>query len=136
MEETNMNLEKELAMLQDESYNPQFQMAEALSKYLEAIKADYFKENSLAKNPDAVAIDVRNRMMKEFESKLHVVEGKTYYKVVADGAHSFIVKEDGPKFKRGDILKAVSWNAPAKNQARGNIFGEYKTLWTGTWYLR
>ena len=37
--------------------------------------------------------------------------------------------------KRGDILKAASWNAPATNKARGNIFEEYTVQWTGPLYL-
>ncbi len=38
------------------------------------------------------------------------------------GVFCFIVLEDGGKFRKGDILKAESWKAPAKNSARGNIF--------------
>jgi hypothetical protein len=123
-------------------------MTEALNKYLEAIKADYRSEQVLdatEQTKGAVRLSVptptQERMRKEFEEGLHVEEGSVYFKVVRQdgssrGVHSFIVKEDGPKFKRGDILKAASWNAPAKNQARGNIFGLYKVLWTGAVYLR
>lgn len=47
--------------------------------------------------------------------------------VVSDGfgsrsAYAFIVTKDTDKFKVGDILKAASWKAPAKNYARGNVF--------------
>jgi hypothetical protein len=42
------------------------------------------------------------------------------------------VKEDMPKFKKGTILKAASWAAPAKNYGRGNILdGNYDVRWTG-----
>ena len=41
-----------------------------------------------------------------------------------------------PMFKKGDILKAASWSAPAKNRARGNILeGNYPIQWTGPLYL-
>lgn len=116
-------------------------MQEALNRYLEAIKADYALWQSYDKNLDEQALAVRAAMTKEFNEGLKIEEGKVYYKVIARSqasasVHSFIVKEDGPKFRKGDILKAAGWNAPAKNQARGNILGEYKVRWTGALYLR
>ena len=40
------------------------------------------------------------------------------------------------KVKKGDVLKAASWNAPALNRARGNVFeGLYPMKWTGPLYL-
>jgi hypothetical protein len=40
------------------------------------------------------------------------------------------------KFKKGDILMAAGWNAPARNAARGNILdGGYDINWTGACYL-
>jgi hypothetical protein len=49
-----------------------------------------------------------------------VVTGRTGSR----SAYAFIVMADGPQFKAGDILRAASWKAPAKNKARGNIFDE------------
>ena len=69
--------------------------------------------------------------------------GSKYVKVVnltgsADAphrsCHGFVVIADGPKFKRGDMLKCATWATPAKNFKRGNIFNLTKTshvAWTG-----
>ena len=62
--------------------------------------------------------------------------GRKYVKLINKGSvWGFVVKEDGDKFKRGDILKPASWAAPATNKARGNIFEEYTVQWTGPLYL-
>ena len=49
----------------------------------------------------------------------------------------FIVNTDNDKkFRKGDILKAAGYNAPARNAARGNILdGGYCIQWTGPLYL-
>ena len=40
-------------------------------------------------------------------------------------------------FKKGDILKAAGYNAPALNSARGNVLtGNYAIQWTGPLYLK
>ena len=63
------------------------------------------------------------RMEEEFDSGLRFIDGSVYVKVLCKtSVHSFIVKTDGERFKRGDILKAASYKAPAKNFPRGNVF--------------
>jgi hypothetical protein len=117
-------------------------LEQALNKYLEAIKADYRSWGKIDKMDDQEKMEsVAGKMATEFDAGLHIEEGSKYLKVITKSGssrsvHSFIVKEDGPKFKCGDILKAAGWNAPAKNKARGNIFGTYRVLWTGAEYLR
>ena len=74
----------------------------------------------------------------KWDSNTKVSHGKKYIKVVQEnGVFCFIVKEDFGRFKKGDILKAAGYNAPALNQARGNILaGNYRIQWTGPLYLK
>ena len=73
-----------------------------------------------------------------FDDSITVKTGKKYIKIIRDnGVWGFIVNTDDDKlFKKGDILKAAGYNAPARNAARGNVFGEYNVAWTGPHYLK
>lgn len=73
----------------------------------------------------------------DFERQCDVVEGRKYTKIVHNrSVWGFVVATDyDSKFHRGDILKAASYNAPARNAARGNIFEDYVVNWTGPLYL-
>ena len=73
-----------------------------------------------------------------WDNKTKVSQGKKYIKVVQDtGVFCFIAKEDFKHFKKGDILKAAGYNAPALNSARGNVLsGNYAIQWTGPLYLK
>ena len=97
-----------------------------LTEYLEHIKADYasWKTDS----------PYRDEFIQDFNRNLTVEVGSKYIKVVAGrSAHSFICLNDMGKFSKGDILKAASWAAPAKNFARGNtIARQYDQIrWVG-----
>jgi len=65
--------------------------------------------------------------------KITRTEGKKYIRIsVNNSAWGFVVKEDGGKFRKGDILKAAGYSTPAKNFSRGNILdGGYAASWTG-----
>ena len=85
-----------------------------LTEYLEYIKADYAKWR--------LDSPYREEFIKRFNASLEVEVGTKYIKVVAErSVHSFICLRDMGKFTKGDILKAASWAAPAKNFARGNL---------------
>lgn len=97
-----------------------------LVEYLEHIKADYAKWSTQS--------PYRDEFIADFNDNLRVEVGSKFIKVVSKGsAHSFICLRDMGKFTKGDILKAASWAAPAKNFARGNLmardFGSVR--WTG-----
>jgi len=79
-----------------------------------------------------------DNMKNEFENSWRVRPGKKFIKVInRNSVHSFIVKEDFKHFKKGDVLKAASWAAPALNSPRGNVLaGNYPIQWTGPLYLR
>lgn len=75
-------------------------------------------------------------MIAKFEETLSATTGRKYLKIVTDrSVWGFVVKEDTNKFKKGDILMAATFNSPATNKARGNIFEGYAVKWTGPHYL-
>ena len=106
-------------------------MKNEIQNYLTFISDNY---NKWYNNTDMSKVYAEERM-KDFKETLKFEEGRVYVKVMTkNSVHTFIVKEDGPKFKKGDILKAASWKAPAKNFARGNVFSidSYKYVsWAG-----
>lgn len=102
-------------------------MTEQLEQLKNKIVEDY--KTFLSPSPEKV---------KEFSNKISWKIGKKYVKVLTEtSVWGFIVNcDDDKQFNRGDILKAANFNTPARNQARGNIFGEYRINWTGPRYLK
>ena len=104
-------------------------MQNELETYLAHIRNNYVEWMGEKVNEPHV-----QKMITEFNDTLRIQNGNKFIKVVRGGSvHSFIVKEDDNKFKKGDILMAASWKAPAKNFARGNIIeGNLSRIqWTG-----
>ncbi len=106
----------------------------ALDRYVALIKADYAGWH----RPHGNDL-IHDEMVREFDAGVSYEVSRKFVKVITGAAnghtsvHSFIVLADDGKFKRGDILKAASWKAPAKNFARGNVLaGNLKNVrWTG-----
>ena len=115
-------------------------MDQAINQLLHSISDDFARWRSLGEYGKPDDAD-------EMFSKLSVQEGRKYLKIVKtdnqETVWGFIVKEDeavkagSHTFKAGDILKAASWNAPARNKPRGNIIqGDFSWVrWTGPEYL-
>jgi hypothetical protein len=113
----------------------------AIDVMLDKDKADYRRWNTKA-NGDIP--EVNENMIKEFEDGFEVKDSarQKFIKIIRHdrgGSRSvwgFVNKQDFKHFKRGDILKAAGWNAPALNQPRGNVFVPgYTVRWTGPLYL-
>lgn len=105
--------------------DPEFKRA--VDSMFAVMKADYERFTSDFVNPEI------------YQPRLMI--GSQYAKIVDRGsARGFIVLQDfttkkGLVLKRGDLLKAASWSAPAMNFVRGNIFDVVSMAshvrWTG-----
>lgn len=90
-------------------------------------------------------LDFETKMgdVEKFADGLEVKQGKKYIKIEKQlGSQrmvwGFVVAVDNDKkFRKGDILMAAGFNAPARNKPRGNILdGGYRIRWTGPEYLK
>ena len=110
-------------------------MDNAINELFKHIGDDYARSRSGSEYFDPESVG-------EFIDNLLVEEGRKYLKITKKLGNQtmvwgFIVKQDDKKFRAGDILKAASWAAPARNKARGNILdGDFSMVrWTGPEYL-
>ena len=113
-------------------------MQNEINTLIQNIKADYFNWTSLKGTKELS--QVNKDMIQRFNTELGFKQGKKYIKVTTNNGGSvwgFVVAtDDDKKFRKGDILKAAGYNAPARNAARGNIVdGGYNINWTGPNYL-
>lgn len=99
-------------------------LATALIGFKDVIIDNYYNKWA----PETGADTDPSRFGIEFE------EGNKYIKVVSvswnsRSVHSFVEK------KTGNIWRAASWKAPARNHVRGNVFDQSsylnRTTWTG-----
>ena len=109
-----------------------------MTALIENIKNDYLNW-TLIRRPDGLT-EINKTMIAEFNEKLTYKTGSKYIKIYKEGGSvwGFVVNTDkDKKFKKGDILKAAGYAAPARNAARGNIVdGGYTINWTGPLYLK
>jgi len=110
-----------------------------MTALIENIKNDYLNWTLRCTSAKGGLSEINNTMIAEFNEKLTYKTGSKYIKVFSEGGSvwGFVVNTDNDKkFKKGDILKAAGWAAPARNAARGNIVdGGYSINWTGPLYL-
>ena len=107
-----------------------------MTALIENIKTDYFNWTTgcAAAAGRGILSDTNKTMIADFNEKITFKMGNKYIKVVTNNTvWGFVVNTDNDKkFKKGDILKAAGWAAPARNFARGNIIeGGYTIRWTG-----
>ena len=116
-------------------------MNNEMNTLIENIKEDYLNWTTLCANSGGRGglSDINNTMIAEFNEKITFKVNTKYIKVFTEGGSvwGFVVNTDkDKKFKKGDILKAAGYAAPARNKARGNILdGGYTINWTGPLYL-
>ena len=111
-------------------------MIDEIAGLVDNIQQDYL--NWTSRNGTKELTDINKRMIDEFNSTVAVKEGNKYIKIICGSSvWGFVVNTEKDKlFKKGDILKAAGWAAPARNKARGNILdGGYSIQWTGPRYL-
>ena len=108
---------------------------EGIKNLMAGAKADYVKWSTMGGKELS---GYSKEQVDNWDNKTKIKEGKKYIKIVQDtGVFCFISKVDFKHFKKGDILKAAGYNAPALNSARGNVLaGNYPIQWTGPLYLK
>ena len=110
-------------------------LEEGIKNLMSGAKQDYVRmsTNNGLKELTGYSLEQTNK----WDSNTRIFNGKKYIKVVQEnGVFCFIAKEDFKHFKKGDILKAAGYNAPALNSARGNVLtGNYAIQWTGPLYM-
>ena len=109
---------------------------DGITNMMNGAKDDYIQMSTSYGRKELVGYS--KEQVEQWDNKTKVSFGKKYIKIVQDtGVFAFVMKEDSGRFKKGDILKAAGYNAPALNSARGNVLtGNYAIQWTGPLYLK
>ena len=106
---------------------------DGINNMLDAAALDY----SGMKFTHTTASDFRDKFIVKVGKKYIKIGTKSNYNNKMGSVWAFVVNtDDDTKFKRGDVLKAAGFNAPARNAPRGNVLdGGFKIDWTGPLYL-
>ena len=111
---------------------------DGIKNLIKAANADYCDRSY---REDGTISDHVLKMQEEFKNGWTIKEGKKYigiYKTLGSQKSIWggVVKEDGGRFKKGDILKAAGYGKYAMNAPRGNVLeGNFPVVWTGANYL-
>ena len=112
---------------------------DGIKNLIKAANADYCDRNSYDGSKEKT--ETRTKMEEQFVNGWTIKEGKKYigiYKTLGNQQSIWggVVKEDGGRFKKGDILKAAGYGKYAMNAPRGNVLeGNFPVVWTGANYL-
>jgi len=117
-------------------------MNNEMTTLIENIKTDYLEWTTRCAGAKlggtGELTEVNEKMIDEFNEEITYKTGSKYIKVFREGGSvwGFVVNTDkDKKFKKGDILKAAGYAAPARNKARGNIVdGGYTNSTIHRWY--
>ena len=109
-------------------------LEEGIKNMMAGAKLDYEKWSSKSDGMSSYS----KQQLDEWDSKTKISQGQKYIKIVQEnGVFAFVCKTDFKHFKKGDILKAAGYNAPALNSPRGNVLdGNFAINWTGPLYLK
>ena len=111
---------------------------DGIKNLIKAANADYCDRSY---REDGTISDHVLKMQEEFKNGWTIKDGKKYigiYKTLGSQKSIWggVVKEDGGRFKKGDILKAAGYGKYAMNAPRGNVLeGNFSVSWTGANYL-
>ena len=109
-------------------------MEKQIEKLIEAIADDYRRWNTASKKANDFSFDVEEKVA-EFKANIEVKKGRKFIKILTERSVWGFINLTHERFREGDLLKAASYNAPALNRPRGNIFENYSVAWTGPHYI-
>ena len=106
---------------------------DGINNMLDAAAHDYAKSGFKHRTSD----DFRSKFMVKVGQKYIKIGRKSDYNGKMGQVWAFVVNTDNDKkFKKGDVLKAAGFSAPARNAPRGNVLdGGFPIQWTGPLYL-